>query len=30
VADYIAGMSDRYALRAFEQIYIPRQWAVLS
>ena len=30
VGDYIAGMSDRYALRAFEQIYIPRQWAVLS
>jgi dGTPase len=30
VADYIAGMSDRYALRAFEQLYIPRQWAVLG
>jgi dGTPase len=30
VVGYIAGMSDRYALRSFEQIYIPRQWAVLS
>lgn len=30
VADYIAGMSDRYALRMFERIYIPRQWAVLG
>ena len=30
VADYIAGMSDRYALRMFEQLYIPRQWAVMG
>jgi dGTPase len=30
VADYIAGMSDRYALRAFESIYVPRQWAILA
>jgi dGTPase len=30
IADYIAGMSDRYALRAFEDIYVPRQWAVLG
>jgi dGTPase len=28
VADYIAGMSDRYALRSFEAIYVPKQWAV--
>jgi dGTPase len=30
VADYIAGMSDRYALRMFEELYIPRQWAVMG
>jgi dGTPase len=30
VADYIAGMSDRYALRSFESIYVPRQWAVFD
>jgi dGTPase len=30
VADYIAGMSDRYALRMFEQLYIPRQWTVMG
>jgi dGTPase len=30
VADYIAGMSDRYALQMFERLYVPRQWAVLS
>jgi dGTPase len=30
VADYIAGMSDRYALRVFEDIYVPRAWAVLG
>jgi dGTPase len=30
VADYIAGMSDRYALRMFEQLYVPRQWVVLG
>ena len=30
VADYIAGMSDRYALRAFEELYVPRQWAIFA
>ena len=27
VADYIAGMTDRYAVRLFEQLYIPKPWA---
>ncbi len=26
VCDYIAGMSDRYALYAYENIYIPKSW----
>jgi len=26
VADYIAGMTDRYALRAFEQLFLPQGW----
>ena len=30
VADYIAGMTDRYAVKTFEQIYVPREWAVFS
>jgi dGTPase len=30
VADYIAGMTDRYAVKVFEQIYVPREWAVFS
>jgi dGTPase len=30
VADYIAGMTDRYAIQTFERLYIPQQWAVLS
>ena len=30
VADYIAGMTDRYAVKAFEQIFVPREWAVFS
>lgn len=30
VADYIAGMSDRYALTTFDQVYVPRAWAVVS
>jgi dGTPase len=25
--DFIAGMTDRYAVRLFEQIYIPKPWA---
>jgi dGTPase len=26
VADYIAGMTDRYALRAYEHLFLPRGW----
>jgi dGTPase len=28
VADYIAGMTDRFALRAYEQLFLPRGWLV--
>ncbi|MGN0556846.1 MAG: deoxyguanosinetriphosphate triphosphohydrolase [Acutalibacteraceae bacterium] len=28
-ADYVAGMSDHYALRAFEELFIPKSWMVL-
>jgi dGTPase len=28
VVDYIAGMTDRYALRVFNQIYVPRTWSM--
>ena len=30
VADYIAGMTDRFAVKVFEEIYVPREWAVFS
>ncbi len=30
VADYIAGMTDRYAVQVFQRLYVPQQWAVLS
>jgi dGTPase len=26
--DFLAGMTDRYAIRLFEQLYIPKPWAV--
>ena len=26
--DFIAGMTDRYAVRLFEQLYIPNPWAI--
>jgi len=29
VCDFLAGMSDRYCLRMFEELYLPRPWAVL-
>ena len=25
--DFIAGMTDRYAVRLFEQLFIPKPWA---
>jgi dGTPase len=27
VRDFIAGMTDRYAVRLFEELYIPKPWA---
>lgn len=29
VTDYISGMSDEFAIRAFEDIFVPRKWHVL-
>ena len=29
VADFIAGMTDRYALSLYEKLFMPRPWAVL-
>jgi dGTPase len=26
VLDYVAGMSDRYAVKKFQEIYIPVSW----
>jgi dGTPase len=26
--DFIAGMTDRYAIRLFEQLFIPKPWAI--
>jgi dGTPase len=28
VADYIAGMTDRYALRTYDELFLPRSWMV--
>jgi dGTPase len=28
--DFIAGMTDRYAIRLFEQLFIPKPWVELS
>jgi len=28
ICDFIAGMTDRYALYTFENIFIPKSWAV--
>ncbi|MCL5074582.1 MAG: deoxyguanosinetriphosphate triphosphohydrolase [Chloroflexi bacterium] len=30
VCDYVSGMTDWYALRVFEEIYVPRLWSVPS
>jgi dGTPase len=30
VADYIAGMTDRYAIQVFDKLFVPGPWAVLS
>jgi len=26
VCDYVAGMTDRYALRMFDKIFVPSSW----
>lgn len=28
VCDFIAGMTDRYAIEAYEKLFVPRQWGV--
>lgn len=28
VCDYVAGMSDRYAMEIFQQLYMPKQWRI--
>lgn len=28
VCDYVAGMSDRYAIEQFQQLYMPKQWRI--
>jgi len=30
VVDYIAGMTDRYALYLYEELFIPKLWAIMS
>ncbi|MGE3797574.1 MAG: deoxyguanosinetriphosphate triphosphohydrolase [Thermomicrobiales bacterium] len=30
VADYVASMTDRYAVETFEQLYVPQYWALPS
>ena len=29
VTDFVAGMTDRYALNLYEKIFLPKPWAVL-
>jgi len=29
VVDYLAGMTDRYAVAMFEKLFMPRPWMVL-
>lgn len=29
VADFVTGMTDRYAIRLFEELFMPRSWSVL-
>ena len=26
--DYIAGMSDQYAVQTFESLYVPKRWSI--
>jgi dGTP triphosphohydrolase len=27
VCDYVSGMTDRYAMQAFEALFVPRIWS---
>ena len=29
VCDYVSSMTDRYAVAIFEEVFVPRSWAVL-
>ena len=29
VCDYIAGMTDRYAVQTFTTLYIPKKWSIM-
>ena len=29
VADFVTGMTDRYAMRLFEELFMPRSWSVV-
>ena len=29
VCDYVSSMTDRYAVAVFEEVFVPRSWAVL-
>ena len=29
VCDYISSMTDRYAIKTFESLYVPRTWNVI-
>lgn len=30
VADYVAGMTDRYAITMFQKLYVPQEWAIFG
>ncbi|MEB3186581.1 MAG: deoxyguanosinetriphosphate triphosphohydrolase [bacterium] len=30
VVDYVAGMTDRYAIKVFEEIFVPRPWTIFG
>jgi dGTPase len=30
VCDYVSGMTDRYALQVFEELYVPSEWGALA
>jgi dGTPase len=29
VCDYIAGMTDRFALSVYDQVFLPKRWSVI-